>query len=55
MTSGGVGRAADGSVQTHIIFLESQSAQDLTVNPVFHKKSKHISSTFIGCEIMYPS
>ena len=27
-------------------FLDSQSAQELDVNPVFHKKSKHIANKF---------
>ena len=43
VTSGGVVRGADGSVQTHTIF-PGQSAQDLSVNPVF--RSKHIAITF---------
>ena len=35
------------SVQTHTIFLDSQSAQGLAVNPVFHKKAKHLALTFL--------
>ena len=46
MASGGVGQAADGSVKSTPSSLDSQSAQDLAVNPMFHTRSKHMAFKF---------
>ena len=42
MASGGVDRTGTSIVRTHSILPDSQSARDLALNPVFHKRSKHI-------------